>query len=65
MSGSWYAEENNTGDLYQFLKFIEFSRTNSEHRPLTLKVNKDDEVIILEVIAPPEVKVFDEVPPPP
>lgn len=35
------------------------------HRPLTLKVDEDDEVVILEVIAPPKVKVFDKVPPSP
>ncbi len=42
-----------------------FSHTNTEHRPLTLKVDEDDEVIVLEVITPPEVKVLDEVPPAP
>ena len=33
--------------------------------PLTLKVNKDDEVIVLQVITPPEVKVLHKVPPAP
>lgn len=42
-----------------------FSHANIEHRPLTLKVDEDDEVIVLEVITPPEVKVLDEVPPAP
>lgn len=34
-----------------------------EQSPPTLKINEDDEVIILEVVAPPEVKVLDKVPP--
>lgn len=33
--------------------------------PLTLKVDEDNEVVILEVVAPPQVKVLDEVPPTP
>lgn len=36
---------------------------NKEHRPLTLKVDKDDEVVVLKVVATSQVKVFDEVPP--
>lgn len=36
-----------------------------EHRSQTFKVNKDDEVIVLEVITSPEVKVFHKVPPAP
>lgn len=45
-----------------------YKSTSYSHRyrtPLTLKVNKDDEVIVLEVITPPEVKVLHKVPPAP
>lgn len=36
-----------------------------ERRPLTVKVDKDDEVVILEVVTTSQIKVFDEVPPAP
>lgn len=47
---------------------LSYKSTSYSHRyrtPLTLKVNKDDEVIVLEVITPPEVKVLHKVPPAP
>lgn len=36
---------------------------NKEYWPLTLKVNKDDEIVILKIVTTPKIKVFDEVPP--
>lgn len=42
-----------------------YFQPKKEHRPLTLKVDKDDEVIILKVVTTSQVKVFDEVPPAP
>lgn len=40
-----------------------YFQPNKERRPLTLKVDKDDEVVILKVVTTSQIKVFDEVPP--
>lgn len=40
------------------------SPSKPRRRP-TLKVDEDEEVIVLQVVAPPQVKVFDEVAPSP
>lgn len=50
--------------LEQHFRFYTLS-TDTEWKLLTIKINKDDEIVILEVIAPPEVKVLDKVPPAP
>lgn len=42
-----------------------YFQLNKERRPLTLKVDKDDEVVIFKVVTTSQIKVFDEVPPAP